>query len=155
MARWLLIRRSELLQRDTIMEHKTPSGTARWLPLRTSPTSSGREPSTRWQRAWRCTPPRSRARCACLPSCGSSIPFIAKHGGYQIMIRASYVIRKSSKHILLDGGVLANETDSLYAQGPAHQHIGDEDHDESDRAWFQEKFHAKANAPQDAQIYFM
>mmetsp|Transcript_65280 Transcript_65280/g.187826 ORF Transcript_65280/g.187826 Transcript_65280/m.187826 type:complete len:220 (+) Transcript_65280:79-738(+) len=86
---------------------------------------------------------------------GTSIPFIAKHGGYQIMIRASHVIRKSSKHILLDGGVLANETDSLYAQGAAHQHIGDEDHDESDRAWFQEKFHAKANAPQDSQIYFM
>lgn len=57
---------------------------------------------------------------------GTSIPFIAAHGGMQINIRATEVVASSNKHIEVQGGVLANETDPLYLQGAAHQQSDDD-----------------------------
>mmetsp|Transcript_9002 Transcript_9002/g.21110 ORF Transcript_9002/g.21110 Transcript_9002/m.21110 type:complete len:194 (-) Transcript_9002:125-706(-) len=47
---------------------------------------------------------------------GTSIPFLEAHGGDQIDIRAVDVVAKSTKHIVVLGGLLANETDPLYAR---------------------------------------
>merc|ERR1712008_14267 len=51
---------------------------------------------------------------------GSSIPFIEKQGGKQIDIRAAEIVARSHQEILLEGGVLANETDALYQRSGMH-----------------------------------
>merc|ERR1712013_912750 len=63
---------------------------------------------------------------------GTSIPYIERHGGSQIDIRAREVVQKSHKQIQLVEGFLHNETDLLYAEGTvdhlhnhsySHQHL--------------------------------
>mmetsp|Transcript_74526 Transcript_74526/g.207060 ORF Transcript_74526/g.207060 Transcript_74526/m.207060 type:complete len:199 (+) Transcript_74526:79-675(+) len=68
---------------------------------------------------------------------GTSIPFIEEHGGEQINLRASEVVRASPKQVLLET-LLNNETDPLYLDGAAlkhHDHVHGHTHEEgfSDR----------------------
>mmetsp|Transcript_45487 Transcript_45487/g.90078 ORF Transcript_45487/g.90078 Transcript_45487/m.90078 type:complete len:196 (+) Transcript_45487:47-634(+) len=53
---------------------------------------------------------------------GTSIPFIEKQGGKQIDIRAAEIVARSHKQIILEGGVLANETDTLYRGNGVHHY---------------------------------
>mmetsp|Transcript_104300 Transcript_104300/g.185426 ORF Transcript_104300/g.185426 Transcript_104300/m.185426 type:complete len:230 (+) Transcript_104300:32-721(+) len=62
---------------------------------------------------------------------GTSIPFISEHGGDQIMIRASEVVRKSFKKIILVEGFLRNETDPLYENAVSLIHIHNHSHSHS------------------------